>query len=93
MSDPRAGSPGVPPAITGGPATGQFLGTFQQIGQTLNAILIAIQQLLGVRATAQVILSEIAPPPAPPSGAILYVSNVDHLAYIVDSVGHRVALT
>ena len=92
MSDPRF-SGGVPPAIQGGPATAQFLGAFQQMEQTFNAILLALQQMVGIRPASQIALSEIAAPAAPASGAILYVDSTTHLLMAVDSVGNRVALT
>jgi hypothetical protein len=78
--------------LTGGPAPGQFLIAFQALVRAINnenAALTALLNRVLAMTAPQLALTETAPPAAPASGAIIYVSNVDHHTYVVNSSGTR----
>jgi hypothetical protein len=80
--------------LQGGVLPQQFLAALQGLLQALNSQTSAFDAVAaaatgGLLAQTQIALLPVAPPAAPASGSILYVSNADGHTYIVNSSGTR----
>lgn len=77
-----------------GPPTQVYLAALQGIvealtNQSTQLANVASVATGGLLAQTQIALLPVAPPAAPSSGSILYVSNVDGHTYVINSSGTR----